>query len=50
MALAVERIEATISPEPEHDLAEYLRDCTTELSHQNRELLHDRYRLEPGTK
>lgn len=43
MALALERIEATASPEPAHDLTAYLRACESELSEQNRALLHDRY-------
>jgi RNA polymerase sigma-70 factor (ECF subfamily) len=49
MALAVERIESTVAQEPEHDLSEYLRDCTAALSEQNQSLLHDRYALEHST-
>jgi RNA polymerase sigma-70 factor (ECF subfamily) len=50
MALTVDRIASSASPEPEHDLSEYLRDCAAELSEQNQSLIHDRYTLELSTQ
>ena len=50
MALAMERMEATACPEPEHDLSALLRNCSAELSEQNQTLLTDRYTADLSTQ